>query len=453
MPRNLIGTAAALALALSLTASCVSPTDPPEIDVCPPVAAEPALEDAPVTTLAALRAKAGEAGVVRVIARLAGAGEIAAPAMGDRQEEALAAFAAAGVAEAQALSERLPYVVAELTPAQLDVMYANPAFDAWSEDRLAFPTLADSVPLVQGPQLFAAGGRGQGQAVAILDTGVDSAHSFLAGRVTAEACFSTTSALQGSTSACPNGQASQTGAGAGRPCTADGCEHGTHVAGIAAGRGPSFTGMAPDAEIIAVQVFSIFRGGACGGGPSPCVASFTSDQIRGLDFVLQQAQARAVASANMSLGGGRSAGFCDGDLTKPIIDQLRAAGVATIIASGNDGFRDAVSFPGCISSAVTVGATSKADAVASFSNCGPQVDLHAPGVAINSSVPGNAFSAFSGTSMATPHVAGAFAALRSFAPAASVADIEAALEASGINTGGRPRIKVFDASARLTGGN
>jgi subtilisin family serine protease len=151
----------------------------------------------------------------------------------------------------------------------------------------------------------------------------------------------------------------------------------------------------------------------------------------------------------MSLGGGRAFAACDADVAKPVIDQLRTAGVATAIASGNEGFRDSVSFPGCISTAVTVGATSKQDELASFSNCGPQVDLHAPGVDINSSVPGDRFASFSGTSMATPHVAGAFAALRSLQPKASVDDIEKALKASGLDAGGRPRIRAFDANAVL----
>ena len=199
-----------------------------------------------------------------------------------------------------------------------------------------------------------------------------------------------------------------------------------------------------------MQVFSRFTGAACGGA-SPCVASFTSDQIRALDFVLQQAGQRQVASANMSLGGGRSTTACDNDLTKPVIDQLRAAGVATAIASGNEGFRDSVSFPGCISSAVTVGATSKQDQLADFSNCGPQVDLHAPGVSINSSVPGNRFAALSGTSMATPQVAGAFASLKSLHPAASVDAVEAALKSSGLDVGGRPRIRLLDANTALGG--
>jgi subtilisin family serine protease len=169
--------------------------------------------------------------------------------------------------------------------------------------------------------------------------------------------------------------------------------------------------------------------------------------------VLQQAGQRSIPAVNMSLGGGRSTQHCDFDLTKPIIDQLRAAGVATAIASGNDGFRESVSFPGCISTAVTVGATSKQDQLADFSNCGPQVDLHAPGVSINSSVPGGRFASFNGTSMATPHVAGAFAALKSAHPAATIDQIEKALKDTGVDVGGRPRIRLLEASNALGGGS
>jgi subtilisin family serine protease len=416
--------------ALALTAACAQ---------TPP---------APPAGYAELRARAEDAGHVRVIARVV-AGTAGAA-------QGIAAFAAAGAGTAAPLSARLPLVVADVTAEQLDALRDSGEFDLFVEDQLRFATLAQSGPLVQAPELWALGGRGQDQAVAILDTGLDASHPFLAGRVTAEACFSTSSASQGASSACPNQQSQQIGPGAARPCAASGCEHGTHVAGVAAGKGAGFSGMAPDAEIIAVQVFSTFTDRASGPSPcagsgqaSPCIASFTSDQIRALDHVLSLAGQRAVASVNMSLGGGRATAFCDDDLTKPVIDQLAAAGVATVIASGNNGFTDAVSYPGCISTAVTVGATSKQDAVASFSNRGPQVDLLAPGVTINSSIPGGRFAAFSGTSMATPHVAGAFAALRSLYPQASLADIARALGSTGRPIQGRSRILLRDAATAL----
>jgi subtilisin family serine protease len=402
--------------------------------------------------MAALRAKAEAQGAVRVIMRVAAAEGAAA-----NTQAAISALAEEGVEGAQPLVEGRALVVAEITAEQFDAIYGSDLYDAMMEDYIARPTLAQSGPLITAPELWARGGRGAGQAVAILDTGVDASHAFLAGRVAEEACFSTTSTASGARSVCPNGQPAQTGAGAARPCTAAGCEHGTHVAGIAAGRGEAFSGVAPDADIIAVQVFSVFTDRAGGATPcrdsgqnSPCIASFTSDQIRGLAHVLELAESRRVAAANMSLGGGRATTACDSDLTKPIIDDLRAAGVATVIAAGNDGFADAVSRPGCISTAVTVGATTKQDQIASFSNRGPQLDLWAPGASINSSVPNNRFAVFSGTSMAAPHTAGAFAALRSLHTNASVADIEAALRSSGVAVQNRPRIALARAEEALS---
>src|SRR5207247_3248665 len=124
-----------------------------------------------------------------------------------------------------------------------------------------------------------------------------------------------------------------------------------------------------------------------------------------------------LAAVNMSLGGGLSATFCDDEPQKPAIDQLRAVGVATAIASGNNGQVDRISAPGCISSAVSVGSTTKIDDVSFFSNVAPFLSLFAPGGSatggaadILSSVPGG-FGRKAGTSMATPHVAGAFAVL------------------------------------------
>jgi len=340
-------------------------------------------------------------------------------------------------------------VVAEVDAAGLQALADSGRIDFVMEDALAFASLAQSGPLVETTALHAGGARGQGQGVAILDTGVDAAHPFFNGRVVAEACFSSNAATQGAATACPNGQMAQVGAGAARPCAASGCDHGTHVAGIAAGRAATFTGVAPNADIIAVQVFSVFsdqpagpRPCASSGQQSPCVASFTSDQIRALDYVRQLAQQRPIAAVNMSLGGGRSAGACDADLTKPIIDQLLAAGVATVIAAGNNGFADAVSRPGCISSAITVGSTTKQDLVSGFSNRGPLLDVYAPGSDINSALPNGRFGRLSGTSMAAPHVAGAFAALRSARPSATVEAIEAALETQGLMVAGVARIRV-----------
>jgi len=335
---------------------------------------------------------------------------------------------------------------------------ANSPETAWiAEDRIHKPSLAQSVPLVEGNLAHTQGFTGAGQTIAVLDTGVDASHPFLSPRVVSEGCFSSNSS--DTSSVCPNGQQSQTGSGAAAPCAPSGCSHGTHVAGIAAGNGPSFTGVAPGANVIGVQVFSQFNSSsACLPDPAPCISAFTSDIIAGLEFVLSQANSLNIAAVNMSLGGGSFASFCDSDPTKVAIDALRAAGIATVIASGNEGQTNAVSSPACVSTSVSVGSTTKQDTVSSFSNSASFLTLLAPGGSINSSVPGTGFTVLSGTSMATPHVAGAFAVMRSANPTASVDELIGALIGTGLpitdsrNQIVKPRIRITQALAAQTGG-
>jgi subtilisin family serine protease len=149
---------------------------------------------------------------------------------------------------------------------------------------------------------------------------------------------------------------------------------------------------------------------------------------------------------------------------KAVIVNLRSRGIATIIASGNEGNTDGLSFPACISSAISVGSTGSSgpgvvrDAVSDFSNSSPSLHLLAPGDLINSSIPGGGFMGKPGTSMAAPHVAGAWAILKSKSPTASVDQILSALTSTGIpitdNRNGivKPRIQVDAAINALGGG-
>jgi len=331
-------------------------------------------------------------------------------------------------------------------------------------DRIHKPVLMDSVPLIGADQAWALGYDGSGQTVAVIDSGVDSAHVFLAGKVIDEACFSTTTGSQ-TTSLCPNGADQQFGPGAGIYCSLDleGCWHGTHVAGIVAGDGrPAdlpLSGVGRGASLMSIQVFSQINTVLDCGGLPPCLGAFTSDILAALEHVYNLRTTHDFASVNMSLGGGLFTAACDDEPYKPFIDNLRAAGIATVIASGNDGSTNQLSAPACVSSAVSVGATTKDDQVADYSNVAPFLSLFAPGDEILSSYPGDAFAVASGTSMAAPHVAGTWAIMKQAAPSASVDDILNTLISTGVpitdpRAGGgttRPRIQVDLALIALIG--
>jgi subtilisin len=353
--------------------------------------------------------------------------------------------------------ETLPVIALEAGPAALAALSASPDVVRVVRDEIVRPVLAHSVPQIQGDQAWAVGYDGTGTTIAVLDTGVDAFHPFLAAKVIDEACFSST--VPGvSQTVCPNGSSQQLGPGSAAPCSLGDCLHGTHVAGIAAGSGAAFSGVARNARLMAVQVFSVIVDPRNCGGAAPCAGAFSSDIIAGLEYVYSKAAPFNVVAANMSLGGSAFTAPCDDQPSKPAIDNLRSIGVASVIASGNDGNGNAIASPGCISSAVSVGSVDRSNQVSSFSNVASFLLLFAPGDGIHSSVPGGGFADLSGTSMAAPHVAGAWAILRQAVPGASVATILAALRGTGLPItdtrlfgGGAtvPRVSIFSALASL----
>jgi subtilisin len=369
--------------------------------------------------------------------------------------------------------DTVPYIALNLTPQAFRAVQNSPRVTTIQEDVAVPATLEESAPVVQAPTMWTNSLMGTGKSIAILDTGVDANHSFFGNRVVEEACFTSDGGAPLSNRTvgsgnCPNGTNTQTGTGAGVPCTyaASGCQHGTHVAGIAAGNGSTFSGVAPRANIVSIQVFSRATGKACtdaGQTEDPCALSFTSDQIAALEHVLDLSERDDLtfSAVNMSLGGGNFTSACDTTFPayKAAIDNLSSISAATVIASGNSGFTNAVGAPACISSAITVGSTTKptvsaADSIASSSNMSSLVDLLAPGVNINSSIPGGGFGTMSGTSMAAPHVAGAWALLEQDDAGNTVQSIEQLLQMTGTpvtdnRTGGtvtKRRINIADAA-------
>jgi len=370
----------------------------------------------------------------------------------------------------------IPFMAIEANPAELAALTNLAEVTSIEEDRVAKPSDATSDPLMGATTAWGLGYSGAGQTIAILDSGVDKTHPFLTGKVVSEACYSSNNATDGATSVCPGGVTQSTAAGSAMPysgtCPTGSCDHGTVVAGIAAGTNATFSGVAKDATLIAIQVFSRFDSVANCGSSTPCALTYTSDQILGLQQVYALSSTYQIAAANMSVGAGQysSQSACDAGnaAIKAIIDTLRSVNIPTVDASGNDGYKNSMAAPACISSAISVGATfdvagysnnyagnnlgiSSVDAILCESDSASFLNLLAPGAEITSSIPGGAYQAWYGTSMAAPQVSGAWAIMKQKNTNLTVAAGLSALSSTGVpitdprNSIVKPRIQINSA--------
>ncbi|MCK5003524.1 MAG: S8 family serine peptidase [Candidatus Aminicenantes bacterium] len=268
------------------------------------------------------------------------------------------------------------------------------------------PLLSQSTEIVGATKAWGFGITGAGWYIAVLDTGIRPTHEMFTGKDIVEACYS-------AERDCPNGASSMIGPGSAKHYYEleylNGYDHGTHVSGIAAGNnGKGKAGVSKDSDIIAVQVFSYF--------PSEDdILSWSSDQLKGLEYVYSLRNTYNIASVNISIGGGEYGSFCNGGSYDTAIRNLKNVGIATVIASGNEYYCNGVSHPACYEMAIATGATTKSDIMVGFSNWKKgMVDLFGPGYSINSSIAGSdtLYSSWNGTSMAAPHVAGAWGLLK-----------------------------------------
>ena len=301
----------------------------------------------------------------------------------------------------------IPFMTLEVGREHLRKILIDQSVVSVQEDGVSESMLNQSADVIQADKVWNAQPtlRGKGQAIAILDTGTEH-QSMLKGRVVAGACFSTNYAYYPSQSLCSGQISSEIG---------------------------KYKGVAPEADVIRVQVFSKFTSRYWCGGYAPCVMSFGSDQVRGLEYVYSLRNSLDIASVNMSLGGGYYSSACDSraPAIASVINRLTSAGIAVVIAAGNSGANGYISYPACIRNAIAVGSSNKNDGLSSFSNHSTLIDLVAPGERITAGVPTRSVKTMSGTSMAAPHVAGAFALLRSYDPNASVASLWTALTCTG----------------------
>lgn len=226
-------------------------------------------------------------------------------------------------------------------------------------------------------------GDGSGVTAYIVDTGVLATHSDFGSRVTPG--FSSIVDTNG---------------------TSDCHGHGTHVAGTVGGTN---YGMAKGVSITPVRVLD------CNGSGS------VSGVVAGLDWIVANHAAGEPAVANLSLGGGASTSI--DNAVQAVIND----GVTVAVAAGNSNVDACTTSPSRVTDAITAAASDSADNRASFSNWGACVDLYAPGVAITSDYKDGNIATMSGTSMATPHIAGAAALVLSANPSFSPAAVASAL--------------------------
>jgi thermitase len=238
-----------------------------------------------------------------------------------------------------------------------------------------------------------------GPPIAIVDTGADSSHEDLRGRIRACAASSSGRVREG---ICDD---------------RDG--HGTHVAGTAAaatGNGIGIAGVAATSPLLICRALSA-GGAGSGSDVAACIA---------------WAANRGAKVISLSLGGP------DSRTMRAAVTAATSAGAVVVAAAGNDGTSE-VSFPAGYAGVVSVAATGPDGRRAAFSNSNRDVEIAAPGVDILSLAPGNRYRTMSGTSMATPHVAGAAALLWAGLPHPTAASVRAALDRSTRDAGPRGR--------------
>lgn len=352
-------------------------------------------------------------------------------AIADLRSEVLAALPPDSYALRRSFRS-LPALAAEIDARALAVLAEHPNVLAVTLDEGGSGAMLQAAPLAQVQDLGALGLDGRGMRVAVVDSGIQAVHGDFAGRIVAEQCFCSSSS--GSGGCCPNGRATQSGAGA----ATDEHGHGTNVSGILAGAGDiAPPGVLPAAEIVAVRVLDRNNRFCC-----------LSDVLAALDWIRNEQPSVRVINASL----GTSSLFpddCDSasnsaSLAAAAVAQLRQNRTMLVSSSGNQRADNAMSIPACVRDTVSVGATwdlsaatqtvlNCTDAPVSvhqatcFTNSSATTDVYAPGALITATGINGGTSTYAGTSQASPIVAGCVAALMQAVPDATPDQVVAAL--------------------------
>ncbi len=325
--------------------------------------------------------------------------------------------------------ETVSALAATITEAGLEQLKNNPAVAYILPDSFAEPVLTDSVPLINADDvhnmiLNGVNVSGQGEAVCIIDTGIDKNHPAFAGRIVGGYDFINDD----------NDPEDETEWYAG---------HGTHVAGIVAGNAGIVRGVAPSANIVPVKVCDPF----CS----------TSSILAGIDYCNSNAAVYGISvlSGSLSLGGIYDSSSCSYNaaysIIEPALQTSLNVGIIPVFATGNSGIGSGVDYPACSEKTISVGSTDKQDEISYFSNFGgDRFDVFAPGEDIVSSMVGSTTESMSGTSMATPHVSGAVALIQQSQKLKgkqpyTVGEIRTLLKDTGKSISGLKRINVLAA--------
>ncbi|UCG60112.1 MAG: S8 family serine peptidase, partial [Phycisphaerales bacterium] len=322
-------------------------------------------------------------------------------------------------------------IVLELPPEKVERLRELPRFKSAEEDRRVHVLLEDSAYQIKADYAWDNAITGQGIKVCVVDTGIDYTHPDLLGKVVAQYDFTTNS-----------------------DNAMDDNGHGTHVAGIIASKGQRYRGVAHDVSLMGAKTLD-----STGSGHA-------SDVMLGINWCVEQ----GADVINLSVGEGLFSGTCDYDGMAMAVNQAVDAGVIVVCAAGNDGDSSKMVSPACASKAIAVGAVDKIDNITTYSDGGEELDLVAPGgeqfggasvpeivsaystaVADNPLycmyliadecldnyfvVEGTRYIRAVGTSMASPHVAGAAALLLEENPYLTPSQVKTVLEENADDLG------------------
>ncbi|MFC1691006.1 S8 family serine peptidase [Nanoarchaeota archaeon] len=288
-------------------------------------------------------------------------------------------------------------VHAKVTPEELEKLNNNPEIENIEKSKTYSIVLDASIPYINadsvwGTKVNGINITGAGETICIIDTGIDYRHDSLGNCTQAEFLAGDCTKVLSGYDYVNND-----------PNPMDDHSHGTHCAGIASSTHTTYRGVAFDANLVALKACN--SGGGCG----------DSDILAGIDWCITNASIFNISVISMSLGDDSfHNSYCSGSIFNTPVRTAVENGITVAIAAGNvPAGATGVAEPACVENATVVGGLRDSDN-AVFYKRGALMDLFAPGIGIYAPVLNEGFGTKSGTSMATPHVAGAIAVMQQY---------------------------------------